>query len=154
MRYIDTSCFVKYYGSEETEKGCSKIVKLVEEAKDGKEVLISNFLIIGETVSVFDRWVRLRLISAEELDGIIKRFFLDVRQLTDAGGLILEPLDSSVIVFCIELVIKHHISINDAVHLYTALSNKGALELFICSDEMLLNAAKAEGLEVFNPEED
>lgn len=154
MKYLDTSAFVKYYGSEEFEAGSSKIIKLVEDAKEGKEVLMSSFFIIGEVVSVFDRWVRRRVITDKELDEIIRRFFLDVRQLTDVGGLILEPLDSLVIVFCIELVTKHHISINDAVHLYTALSNKGALELFICSDEMLLEAAKAEGLEVFNPEED
>jgi len=151
MKYIDTSAFVKYY--YEKEKGFDKVSKLIEEAKNGKESLISSFFILGETISVFDKWVRLKLITPEELDGVIKRFLADIKQLTDIGTLILEPISTSVIIFCLEIIVKHHISINDAIHLYTALTNKDLLEAFVCSDENLLKAAKLEGFNVSNPEE-
>ncbi len=72
MKYIDTSALVKYYGSEEHEKGFAEIKKLVDEAKAGNEQLISSYFIVGEAVSVFDKWVRYKLISGKESEGIIK----------------------------------------------------------------------------------
>ena len=152
MKYLDTSAFVKYYYEEE--KGFDKVSKLIEEAKDGKESLISSILVVGEAISVFDKWVRLKLITQEELDGVIKRFLADVKQMADVGSLILEPISTAVVIFCLEIIVKHHISINDAIHLYTALTNKNLIGQFVCSDKMLLEAAKNEGLEVENPGEE
>ena len=73
--------------------------------------------------------------------------------MNDKETLILEPVNSSVITLCTDLIVKYHISINDAIHLYTALSNKANIKKFISSDEILLKAAKAEGFDVYNPEE-
>jgi len=53
--------------------------------------------------------------------------------------------------FSIDFITKHHIPINDAIHLYTALTSP--IEEFICSDKLLNQAAKKEGLNVFDPEE-
>ncbi len=153
MKYIDTSAFVKRYGNEENEKGVRVVSELIEAARKGEETLLSNFLIIGEAVSVFDKWVRRKAISQKERDGLIKRFLADVTELYKKGMLILEPVNSYGIVFCLELITKHHISLNDALHLYAALSNRDSVELFVCSDGDLLKAAKEEGLDVFNPEE-
>ncbi len=69
---------------------------------------------------------------------VLDRFLADIKDLSEKGALILEPVNSSVITFCIELIAKHHIPVNDAIHLYTALINKELLELFVCSDESLL----------------
>lgn len=63
MKYLDTSAFVKYYF--EKEKGFEKISGLIEEAKVGKESLISSIFVVGEAISVFDKWVRLKLISEQ-----------------------------------------------------------------------------------------
>lgn len=153
MNYLDTSAFVKYYGKEEFEKGFAKVKNLIEEAKAGNETLISSYFAVGECISAFDKWVRYKLITDEELTKAIKRFLADVKEMNDKGTLILEPVTSSVITLCTELILKHHISINDAIHLYTALSNKTHIKQFISSDDILLKAAKAEGFEVFNPEE-
>jgi len=66
MKYIDTSCFVKYYGTEEFEKGIDEITDLIDNAKKGKEILISSIFMIGEAVSTFDRWIRIKAITEEE----------------------------------------------------------------------------------------
>ncbi len=152
MIYLDTSAFVKYYGKEEYGKGFAEVKKIIESAKTGNEILISSYFIIGEAISVFDKWVRYKLITEEELSKAIKRFLADVKDLSDKGALILDPLTSSVITHCTELIVKRHISINDAIHLYTALGNKTQIGQFASSDEILLKAAKNEDFHVSNPE--
>lgn len=154
MKYIDTSAFVKRYGNEENERGIRAISKLIEAARNREEMLLSNFLMIGEAISVFDKWVRRKAISQNELDKLVKKFLADISELYEKGTLVLEPVSSSTILFCLEFITKHHISLNDALHLYTALANREMVEQFVCSDENLLTAAKAEGLEVLNPEEE
>lgn len=152
MKYIDTSAFVKYYGEEEFEKGANKINGLIEKAKTGEVILVSSIFMLGEAISVFDKWTRLKIITEEESQKIISRFLSDVKELSGAGGLILEPIDSILIMFSIEFVMKHHVPVNDAIHLYTALTLTPEIEEFICSDEMLNKAAKEEGLNVYDPE--
>ena len=152
MNYLDTSAFVKYYREEE--EGSNKVNELIENAKAGNEQLISSFFIVGEVVSVFDKWVRYKYISNKECNELVRIFLGDIKNLTDNGVLILEPVSTFTITHCLELITEHHLSVNDAIHLYTSLSNKTHIKKFISSDEILLKAAEAEGFEVFNPEED
>jgi len=152
IRYIDTSAFVKYYGKPKFEKGSEKVENLVDEAREGVCILISSVLMIGEAVSVFDRWIRIKVIDAKEFEKIFGRFLLDVRELIEKGSLILETINPLFISLSIELIIKHHIPINDAVHLYTAMSRRPEIDEFVCSDGNLLRSADKERLNVFNPE--
>ena len=62
MKYIDTSAFVKYYGNPEFENGIDEITGLIEKAKRGKEILVTSIFTVGEAVSVFDRWIRTKMI--------------------------------------------------------------------------------------------
>jgi|SRR3989344_7130597 len=153
MKYIDTSAFIKYYGNPEFEKGIDKIISLIDKAKNGEEILITSIFTIGEAISAFDRWIRIKAISEEEFSKIISRFFKDIEILTTAGGLIIESINSLSIVFSIDYIINHHISINDCLHLYTALTTQLSIIEFISSDEMQLNAAKKEGFNIWNPED-
>ena len=50
----------------------------------------------------------------------------------------------------IDFVIKHHLTINDAIHLFSAI-NLGVSE-FVSSDKTLNRAALEEGLRVVDPE--
>ena len=154
MKYLDTSSFVKYYRYEADEKGANEITELIDSAKNGKITLISSFLLVGECISVFDKWVRYKLISSEDLNRTIKKFIRDIQELSNNGMLILEPVSTSTITNCLELIIKYHLSINDAIHLYSALGNKTLIDQFICSDELLSKAAKSEGFKVLNPEKE
>ena len=51
-----------------------------------------------------------------------------------------------------DLIIKHHISADDALHLATALSLP--IDFLIAGDKRLVEAAQAEGLESYNLEID
>ena len=103
--------------------------------------------------SVFDKWARYKYISSDECVELVKIFLKDIKELSDNCVFILEPVSTSTITNCLDLIIKHHLSMNDAIHLYTALGNKALIDEFICSDDLLLKAAKSEGFKVFNPED-
>lgn len=150
MKYLDTSAFVKYYRKQE--KGSDKVIELIDNSNENNEQLMSSFIFVGETVSVFDKWSRCKYLSNTEYIDLIKIFLKDIKHLMDNEILVLEPISTSTVALSIELIIKHHLSINDAIHLYTVLSNKTLINQFICSDDVLLKAAKSEGLKIFNPE--
>ena len=150
MKYLDTSAFVKNYRNEE--KGSGLIDKLLKDARNGKEEIMSSFFLVGETVSVFDKWTRYKYISDNECSELIKTLLRDLKDLFDGGALTLEPVSTSTIINALELITKHHLSVNDAIHLYTVLANKNRVNLFVCSDDNLIRAAQAEGLKVLNPE--
>jgi len=151
MKYIDTSAFVKHYRKEEL--GSDIINKLMDDSKEKNGQLISSFIVVGEIISVFDKWARYKFITKQECDELVRIFLKEIKQLTDNEVLILESVSNSIITMSVELIIKHHLSLNDALHLYTALSNKNLIHEFICSDASLLKAAKSEGFEVLNPED-
>ncbi|MBI2559462.1 type II toxin-antitoxin system VapC family toxin [Candidatus Woesearchaeota archaeon] len=115
MKYLDTSAFVKHYRNNE--EGSAIVHKLIEDMEDGKEEVISSFLVVGETVSVFDKWTRYKFVSSDECVELVKKFIKDVKELSDNGTLILEPMSTSTITNCLDLITKHHLSLNDAVHL-------------------------------------
>jgi len=150
MKYIDTSAFVKHYRKEEL--GSDIINKLMDDSKEKNSQLISSFIVVGEIISVFDKWVRYKFITKQECDELVRIFLKEIKQLTDNEVLILESVSNSMITMSVELIIKHHLSLNDALHLYTALGNKNLIQEFVCSDDSLLKAAKSEGFEVLNPE--
>ncbi|MCL0075249.1 type II toxin-antitoxin system VapC family toxin [Thermodesulfovibrionales bacterium] len=153
MKYIDTSAFVKYFGDPEVEKGSGKVTDIIFQAEKGDFILISFFLMIGEAISVFDKWVRREYITKDELDKILGKFFSIVEELGEKGALILADLDTLTVAFSIEYILKHNIPINDAVHLYAALGRKSSIDEFICSDKNLKRAAEKEGFKILDPEE-
>ena len=151
MKYLDTSAFVKHYRAKED--GSGVINGLVDDAKAGKEQLVSSFIVIGEIISVFDKWTRNKYISSDECAELVKIFIREIKELNDAGILLLEHVSTLTITNCLGLITEHHLSLNDSIHLFTALADRDAIELFVCSDNNLLKAARAEGLKILNPEE-
>ncbi|MBI2663883.1 type II toxin-antitoxin system VapC family toxin [Candidatus Woesearchaeota archaeon] len=152
MIYVDSSAFAKYYGDEREEKGIRYMDWLVEKAKRGESHLTSSFLMIGELVSVLDKWARQKRMLPLESKELLKRFVLDIKELVERKMLEFKPVDTRVILGCLEFIGKHHIAVNDAIHLHTALMNKSEVTEFVCSDKKLLIAARKEGLKTFNPE--
>ncbi len=151
MKYIDTSAFVKYYGNPKFEKGVLQMSDLFENAKSGKEILITSIFTIGEIISVFDRWVRIKAITNEDFIKILIRLVSDLEELINLKSLVVDGINSEMVSHSFEYIPKYHISINDSLHLYTALSNKNIKEFF-SSDENLNKAATNEGLDVINPD--
>lgn len=162
MKYIDTSAFIKYYSNEDVEKGADKIRTIIDRAKkikkeanviDQKDVLISSILLIGESISVFDKWLRLKLITKKEFDELLAVFLGDIKLLLMNNAFVFEEINSFMAISCCEYIIKHNLTLNDSFHLYGALLNKAEIDEFICSDKNLIEAVKKEGIKIFNPEE-
>jgi len=152
MKYIDTSAFVKHFGDPEMEKGAEKVSDIISQAQRAGLILFSSFLMIGEAISVFDKWVRRGYITEDELNKVLSKFFAVVEELSKKGGLILADLDTLNVAFSIEYILKHHIPINDAIHLYAALARKSSIDEFICSDKNLKRTAEEEDFKIFDPE--
>lgn len=152
MKYIDTSAFVKNYSQELEEKGAEKISAEIRKAKQGKEILLSSIILIGETVSVFDKWLRQGLVDQDGFDKILTQFVIDIKELHETGGLLLE-INPVIFLLSIELVLKYHLHLNDATHLYTALSWMPTNTEFVSADRNLNIAAKNESFKIINPED-
>src|SRR3989338_2412837 len=153
MKYIDTSAFVKYFSEENAEKGSDKI-KLIVDTSNKDDAIISSILLVVEVVSVFDKWVRLKLLEKDMLSETVGEFSNMLKNFVDDGRLVLEDVSSAFIVSAVDYVVKHHIPINDALHLASALLHRDEIECFISADKNLNEAAKKEGLNVVNPEEE
>lgn len=151
--YMDSSAFVKYYSEEGIEKGAEKVKDIIDKAKDGKGTLLSSVLLIGEVVSAFDKWLRLKVLTNDQTVAVIREFISDMKILADRKAIVLEDINSITIASAIDFIVNHHLTANDALHLYAALVNKDRIEQFISSDKSLNAAAKKEGLNIFDPEE-
>ncbi len=152
--YLDTSALVKYYSDESLEPGCAYINQLLDRAKKGQEKLVSSILLVGETISVFDKWARRGWISEEERYSLVALFFQDIQLLVQKEALILEPISPEQSVLSITSILTHHLTLHDAIHLHTALSFPEKIILFVCSDKNLCDAAKKEGFVIIDPEEE
>ncbi|MDO8656473.1 MAG: type II toxin-antitoxin system VapC family toxin [Nanoarchaeota archaeon] len=153
MKYIDSSVFAKCYADEKLEKGADKAREEIEKARQGEEILVSSILLIGEVVSIFDKWYRRHILSEEELREQLSLFVEDIIELTNNGGLILEPISPLIFISSIKFITQYHISVGDAIHLYTALMYLPRNEEFVCSDRNLNYAAREERFVINDPEE-
>jgi predicted nucleic acid-binding protein len=151
MIYIDTSAFIKKYASSEFEKGVSNVKGLIRNAIDGRVVLVTSLLTVGECLSVFDKWGRQKYFTQREVLALAAKLFKDLKELQDKNSLIIEPITSFSIISSLDYILTNHITINDAIHLYTAINWKDKLDYFYCSDENLKRACKEEGLKVKDP---
>ena len=77
MKYLDTSAFVKHYRAKE--EGSDVINNLVDDAKAGNEQLVSSFILIGEVISVFDKWTRYKFISSDECNELVRIFLREIK---------------------------------------------------------------------------
>lgn len=153
MKYIDSSAFVKYYCDESAERGAQKVAALVEDVKKGREKLISSIILIGEVVSAFDKRLRRKILTREQFDESTGEFARDTQKLSETDSLVFEEITLINITPAVDLIVKHHLPVNDALHLHTALANSDKISEFVSSDKSLNAAATAEGLKVFNPED-
>lgn len=151
MEYIDSSAFVKYYAEEDFEAGAEKVQKLINDAKRGKVVLKSSVILVGECVSAFDRWLRMGIFDEEKFNKVITEFLKDVAELRNKKSLVLDDISTPVVINCVGYVISHHLSLNDAIHLYTTISDAKGITRFVCADKNLIVAAQREGFEIFDP---
>lgn len=139
--FLDTSALVKRYHSE---KGTDKIDKIFTE--DDRAIVISS-ISITELVSALNRKKEDKIISREDLEIALSKFFHDAIK----DFLILE-LDGEHIKSSIMLVLKRNIRTLDSLQLAVALGLKELKVTFVCADKKLVSVAEKEGLQTMNPE--
>ncbi|HYA62225.1 MAG TPA: type II toxin-antitoxin system VapC family toxin [Candidatus Sulfotelmatobacter sp.] len=158
MLYVDSSALVKHYIRE---PGTDAInAKLSAESMHQKGVFIST-VGYAEILATFARRFRENLLQKREADLLPKEFRDDwMFELAHV------ELTVGVLGFIPRLVKDYPLRGSDAIHLASALWLRDAARLglhsgaairsltFATSDKQLKNAASAEGLAVFDPEDE
>jgi uncharacterized protein len=144
--FIDTSALVKYYHAED---GTQEVTRLLEEP--AARHYISRLSLV-ETVSAFAVKCRMRPIDEREFDILRRRFYHDIGQ----GRVRMLPVTAVRYQGATELIARHvqrRLRTLDALQLAVALAlaHRGMIDGFVCADQLLCEAAMAEGLMVINP---
>jgi len=152
--YFDSSALVKYYIPE---VGTHWVTSLVDHRVDDEwpNTIASSSLSVAEAVAAFTKRHRMREISTGLKAALISRFLRDGRQRCT-----LLEADSTVIDTAVQLIQRHPLRAYDAVQLASALILNSALIAdklspltFVSADNVLCEAAQAEGLPTENPNE-
>jgi len=142
--YLDASALVKAYCYE---KGTEAIIRIL---KSGSS-LYSSVVIYPEVLLALRRKMENKEIDQIGFSKQTKQFKSHFQKLVNCvqvNEYILDILDNRII--------QHSMRALDAIHLASALWIRENIDrnfMFICSDERLLNFARAEKLALINPEE-
>jgi len=139
--FFDTSALVKKYHSE---KGTEEVDAIIGE--EDRAIIISN-ISITEMVSALNRKKEEKIISEDDLNIALSKFFHDI--IRDC---IVLDIDEKHITNSIKLVLKRNLRALDSLQLAVALSQKDLEVTFVCADKKLVSVAEKEGLKAFNPE--
>ena len=142
MIFLDASAAAKRYfqeiGSEQ-----------VQELWSLPQGLLSLEILRCELASVLNRKLREHALTHNIYEGLKKQVREDLK---DLGAV---PADSSLIQTSLRLLESHPLKALDSLYLAGALNLQQIWKspvLFVSADRQLLRAAKAEGLQVLNPE--
>ena len=142
MIFFDASAAVKRYFKETGSE-------LVEELWTRPEIRSSLALLQCELASVLNRKLRERGLSRDAYQELKDQIERDVATLNTI------PTDDNLIEKCLPLLDTHPLKTLDSLYLAGALGLQKALSVsvtLVSADRQLLRAAKAEGLQVLDPE--
>lgn len=146
--YLDSSAIVKRYVQE---KG-SDAANLVYSKCDAKDLSIYfSFWNIGEALGAFDQYRQRRWITQKQHDEAVGAFSGECLRLLMLDALITVPVNSSILSNTWEMIEKHHIYQADAIQV-VSFKESGA-DLFLSSDELLLDVANRENIPAVNIED-
>ena len=137
--YFDTSAFVKRYCEEEGSE-------IVNEIFESENEIITSYWTLAEATTAIDKKVTKGQIREDERDFVLSLLLSDVldRNITFV------KISNEFIEAIIEMILVHHISADDALQLFSCIISFSPI--FLVSDRSLIQAAKREGLKVFDIE--
>ena len=144
--YLDTSALIKRYTQEVNSDLVSRLFE------DKTVLLFASVWAINESIAAFDRKVAKRQVSLQDRDRAISALLKEATQHTGDNRFAQLPISEDLLLQSTHLIIKHHISADDALHLATALS--ASVDCLVAGDKRLVEAARVEGLESYNLEID
>jgi predicted nucleic acid-binding protein len=140
--YLDSSTLLKRYKSE---PGTELVAELVDGRRLGEE-FASSYLAAIEVEAVARRALRGRALRRAAYQKLLGRFYEDA-----ASWLGLRPVDQSTAERAAWVARQYGLRAPDAIHLGAA-TLLGA-PVIVSGDRELLEASKAEGYDVLNPED-
>ena len=136
--YLDTSALVKRYVEE---YGSEVIDNIFNDAYRGEKMISFSYWNIGEATVVFDKYERITRLNARKL---LRELLREVKTLARLHRILLIGVDPPILRKSIEIVLKHHIYIADALQIISAIESRS--KLFVTADKKLASIAEAEGL--------
>jgi predicted nucleic acid-binding protein len=143
MIYIDTSALAKRYIAE---KGSERLHMLLSQ----HAVVATSRLTYAEILSAITRRHRAADVSIPDMVKVKKEFRADWERFT------VVEVHAGVSQFVDRVIEKYALKASDSIHLSTALWLKHTTKqdlVFVASDIEILKRAKAERLEIHNPQE-
>jgi uncharacterized protein len=148
--YLDASALAKRYVPE---KGSARVDAILDTVPSSRIHLLN--IGTGELVSIFVRKRNAGILSIADFGQALASF---LAEMVRATGVSKASITGRLITASFPLLIAHSINSTDAVTLKSALAiarklrTQGGDLVLVASDQRLLRAAKAEGLNTFNPE--
>jgi len=147
--YFDSSAIAKRYLAEEGTEAVDGVYRRVEMRALRLAFSVWN---IGEVLGVAAKAQRLGWIPESRARTVVWAFLNETMKLRALGGLRILPVRADLLAGGVPLLFRHGLSQADALQIAT--SREVRADAFICSDEKLLQAARAEGLLALDPIED
>ncbi|NHV45750.1 MAG: type II toxin-antitoxin system VapC family toxin [Candidatus Verstraetearchaeota archaeon] len=139
--YLDTSALVKRY----IEESKSDVVdEIFRDSYKGIKTLAFSYWNLAEAIVVFDKYEKKLGLNAKE---IMKNMLREITTLSRLHRLIIVNITPSLLRKSINLILKYHIYVADALQIATAKKIKSSI--IVTGDKELANIAQAEGLKVF-----
>jgi predicted nucleic acid-binding protein len=136
--YLDTSALVKRYVEE---LGSETVDAIYADAYRGVKVLSLSYWNVAEAAVVFDRYARrLGLDARRVLRGMLR----EATTLSRLHRLLVVGVSPFILRASIELALKHHIYVADALQVASAKNVSSST--VVTGDRVLAGVAEAEGL--------
>ncbi|MBC7091395.1 MAG: type II toxin-antitoxin system VapC family toxin [Nitrososphaeria archaeon] len=140
MYYLDTSALVKRYVSE---VGSNIVDEVFKDAYRGVKVLSFSYWNIAEAFVVFDKYERGLGLDAKKL---LRDMLREAKTLLRLRKLLVIGISPSILRNSIELVLKHHMYVADALQIVSA--RRANSSILVTGDRRLAVIAEKEGLKI------
>lgn len=150
--YLDSSVLVKRYVKESGSDSVDMLYhELESDPKLNSSIVFSSWN-LGEFYGAIDTKRRRGDISEQGLIEALSLLSQETKKFVAMKKLRIVPISAKILARSRDLVLKYHIYQADALQIESARQSKA--ELFISSDKKLIDCARSEELEAFNPEKD
>ena len=149
--YLDTSVVVKRYMEEPGSEFADRLYDNVIASKDHS--LSTSILTIVEFIATISGAKKGEIITEEDLRDIVHIFTKETEHIK------IRPLDESIMVKSIGVIIDHSVRTMDALHLSSAMQLRDMMEglnekgILVSNDTEMCDAALNDGFIVLRPDE-
>lgn len=150
--YLDSSAIVKRYVKEAGSDSVDTIYHALEGSSETDSAIIISSWNLGEAYGAIDTKRTRGDISERGFAEALTLLSQETKKFVAMRRLRIVPVGARALTNSRDLVLKYHIYQADALQIESARLARA--QFFVSSDRKLLDCAKAENLEAYNPERD